>query len=700
MLSVVALTVDPSEAAAEQAAGDSSLAPFASLSPSARLDRAEAVHVAMYTVAKTYATLVAAGHISMFPRSSSAPEPSSSLDKARAWVSQTMHEQFLPLAVRRLGSSVPGLQLTSLRVLMKLIAVESEEAAAKHPHGRWIWSDRLFRKLVRGLLSVDQVNAPTVLSIFRDDYYALYDDVRYHTLRAVARACESEGQSMAPESDFIANAYWLLAATSAMPPPKAPPNASQRIQEAAKAAAKSWKPQLLVVDPNQEDGGKQRDDDDRDDADQDTDDYWASSDDEAPEPDQTATKMRLNDSLQKAASAVKRTTARATKKKNSARAAHTGSAAMGSIKNHRTMFASAWLAFLRLRLPAPLYRAVLADLDSSIMPHLPHPPTLADFLGDSYALGGVTAVLALSSLWTLMSAYGLDVPDFYPRLYALLQPNLLYAKHRPRLFKLLALFLRSPNLPVHTIAAFVKRMTRLALTGPPGGALAILPLVYNMLQMHPATLVLIHRESGPAESPLANVLDTSMLKGVVSVGGAPAAAATAASGTATASSSTKELLSASRGAAKTLSSVLESKKALKLQTAVAALAKADVFDAKTDDPAAARALDSSLWELTALLNHYTPSVARLARVFSGDLRKRAYDLKEMAAWSYPALMEAESNRKASSFPLAVRRPVALVALDAAEAVAGQQRVGGTENGAQAAPAISQAEELLFSSIYA
>ena len=65
-------------------------------------------------------------------------------------------------------------------------------------------------------------------------------------------------------------------------------------------------------------------------------------------------------------------------------------------------------------------------------------------------------------------------------------------------------------------------------------------------------------------------------------------------------------------------------------------------------PAAARALDSSLWELTALATHYYAPVAYLARVFlRGPLARQDYDIAGgYAANVYAALVKAELGRTA------------------------------------------------------
>lgn len=59
----------------------------------------------------------------------------------------------------------------------------------------------------------------------------------------------------------------------------------------------------------------------------------------------------------------------------------------------------------------------------------------SDFLTRSYDVGGVVSVMALSSLFVLMTQYGLEYPNFYEKLYALLVPSIFMAKHRARFFQ-------------------------------------------------------------------------------------------------------------------------------------------------------------------------------------------------------------------------------------------------------------------------
>lgn len=51
----------------------------------------------------------------------------------------------------------------------------------------------------------------------------------------------------------------------------------------------------------------------------------------------------------------------------------------------------------------------------------------------------------------------------------------------------------SSHLPVYLVAAFAKRLSRLALTAVPAALLMVIPFICNLIRCHPACRVLIHR---------------------------------------------------------------------------------------------------------------------------------------------------------------------------------------------------------------
>jgi len=89
----------------------------------------------------------------------------------------------------------------------------------------------------------------------------------------------------------------------------------------------------------------------------------------------------------------------------------------------------------------------------------------------------------------------------------------------------------------------------------------------------------------------------------------------------------------------------------------------DKFDAKTNDPKAARALESSLWELFALRKHYYPPVATLAHsVGKEDASTPMHDLEDFLRHTYKSLFDQDKkrlNNKRKKIPLAFKEPTSL-----------------------------------------
>lgn len=130
---------------------------------------------------------------------------------------------------------------------------------------------------------------------------------------------------------------------------------------------------------------------------------------------------------------------------------------------------------------------------------LRRPEILMDFFTDSLNMGDLAlAVPALQGLFHLITTRNLDYPSFYPRLYALLDKDLLHSKYRSRLLRHLDVFLSPTNhLPATTVASFIKRLSRLCLFAPPSAIVAVIPFIYNLLKTFPMTTFMIHRPAHP-----------------------------------------------------------------------------------------------------------------------------------------------------------------------------------------------------------
>ncbi|ESN95922.1 hypothetical protein HELRODRAFT_114519 [Helobdella robusta] len=171
------------------------------------------------------------------------------------------------------------------------------------------------------------------------------------------------------------------------------------------------------------------------------------------------------------------------------------------VKEHKKLFTNLWIRFLNMDLQKSLYKAVLVVLHDSVMPHMTSPLLLTDFLIHSYNAGGSTSLLALNGLFILMTSYNLDYPDFYGKLYTLLEPSVFHMQYRARFMYLLDLFLYSTHLSANIVGAFIKKLSRLSLTAPTPALLSIVTLVTNLLIRHPNCQTLIHTKPAKLNGP-------------------------------------------------------------------------------------------------------------------------------------------------------------------------------------------------------
>nr|CAG4636963.1 EOG090X04ZD [Ceriodaphnia reticulata]SVE72901.1 EOG090X04ZD [Ceriodaphnia reticulata] len=155
-------------------------------------------------------------------------------------------------------------------------------------------------------------------------------------------------------------------------------------------------------------------------------------------------------------------------------------------------FSAIWQQLLKHPLTPGLYKRVLVLLPDKVLPYLEKPLLLTDFLMESYRIGGAVSILALHGVFLLMQNYNLEYPDFYTKLYALLEPSVLFVKYRARFFYLLDLFMTSTHVPEYIAAAFAKRLSRLALVAPPNVLILLLHFVGNLLIRHRGLVRLTH----------------------------------------------------------------------------------------------------------------------------------------------------------------------------------------------------------------
>ncbi|KAL2142273.1 hypothetical protein VTI28DRAFT_1410 [Corynascus sepedonium] len=258
-----------------------------------------------------------------------------------------------------------------------------------------------------------------------------------------------------------------------------------------------------------------------------------------------------------------------------------------SLSQHKKQAQEAWLALMHLGLSKEQRKKVLEAMATSIAPWFTQPELLMDFLTDCYNSGGSISLLALSGVFYLIQERNLDYPEFFTKLYSLLDADILHSKHRSRFFRLLDTFLGSSHLPAVLVASFIKRLARLALNAPPSAIVAIVPWFYNLFKKHPLTTFMMHRV--PRSKEERDLLESEGLE--------------------------------------------------------------DPFLPEEKDPMETRAIDSCLWEIVQLQSHYHPNVATIAKIISEQFTKQAYSLEDFLDHSYGSLLEAEMSKEVKKPPV-------------------------------------------------
>ncbi|GAV04063.1 hypothetical protein RvY_14401 [Ramazzottius varieornatus] len=159
----------------------------------------------------------------------------------------------------------------------------------------------------------------------------------------------------------------------------------------------------------------------------------------------------------------------------------------------RTNLSHVVAEFLRLKFTRRVYVKTLLHLHDRILPKVNKPLMLADFLVSSFRMGGLISLLSLNGLFVLMQKHHLDFPQFYEHFYSLLTVNVLHAKYRARFFHLADTFMGSSHIPLYTVAAVAKRLSRLSLYAPAESLPLLLTFTMNLVLRHPGLLALLNR---------------------------------------------------------------------------------------------------------------------------------------------------------------------------------------------------------------
>lgn len=77
----------------------------------------------------------------------------------------------------------------------------------------------------------------------------------------------------------------------------------------------------------------------------------------------------------------------------------------------------------------------------------------------------------------------------------------------------------------------------------------------------------------------------------------------------------------------------------------------DPFDPAETDPSKTGAIDSSLWELHTLQDHYNPTVSQICKIVSEQFTKQQYNLDDFLDHGYVTLLESELKKDGKKEPV-------------------------------------------------
>ncbi|BGP15787.1 hypothetical protein JCM10213_005731 [Rhodosporidiobolus nylandii] len=536
------------------------LSPAAGASAKERERNRQDVHTALHTLKGVFETLIKQGRLHGVLKNAKRvrvdtaegrkeiAKEDESVQKVKAWLKERFDE-YLSRTAQVVGGHWDGsVRLSALNALMSLVRSESLFLTSLHPQKQARFAQTTFVYVVRAILlpPTEDGALPEDVSEEWKKWWDRCDDVRYYFLKEAANILSSYARSSTSKTappplpaHLIPNAITVLESLTTMPTASSELNEWFCATPSAKLAGGNSKKR------------KAEDDDPR--ADGSTGIFDSSSEEESePETVKALTSAQRKKSLP----------------------------ALLSLVAHRRAFQDAWLAILALPIREEDSKRVLVMLHRQVLPHMTEPRRLMDWLVDCADVGGTVGILALNGLFTLMTKHGLEYPDFYTKLYSLLDRSVLHVRYRPRFFRLLDIFMSSSHLPATLVASFVKRLARLALSASPAAIVTVVPFIYNLLKRHPACMPLIHRSTEGDD------YDWSK----------------------------------------------------------------DPFNNLSADPTDTGALDSSLWELAALQQHYLASVSGLAKVFSEVMNKQSYAMEDFLDHSYATLLQTEFTRRLTRAP--------------------------------------------------
>ncbi|KAF9934147.1 hypothetical protein BGZ65_003868, partial [Modicella reniformis] len=442
-------------------------------------DSSKVIHAAIHALFRVFSPMLSRGELQKPKKTTTATLALEEQDKKKMTVALWLRDnyiQYLQRTCEILNMPEAGLQIPALKILMDLLKLESSHLTLLS--GGHHFANDLYYRIVYALLNCINMSQH-LLSEFVEKYFGLNDDLRFYFLKNTATiinaalGTQTRKDVKGPQSKkqktnnrtppeklllLLENSFAIMETLKTMP-------------TAAKELDEFW---TGHPDPN----GTKKDY---------TGDNFGFSDSEQDESVEDLTKDTTSKRPIKVHPLLR-------------------------LHNHQRVFSDCWIAILKLPFTTMIYKKTLLIVHKRIIPHLPRPTVLMDFLTDSYNSGGAISLLALKGLFVLITEHNLDYPDFFKKLYKLFDRNLMHAKYRARFFSQVDIFLSSPLLPAQLVAAFIKRMARLGLSSPPASIVIIIPFIYNLLKRHPTCMQMIHTKAVSEKNDLYNHTEEDPMK--------------------------------------------------------------------------------------------------------------------------------------------------------------------------------------------
>ncbi|KAI1319755.1 hypothetical protein EDD11_003140, partial [Mortierella claussenii] len=360
------------------------------------------IHAAMHALFRVFSPMLSRGELQR-PKKASAEDNKATVT---LWLRDN-YVKYLSRTCDILNMPEAGLQVPALKILLDLVKLESTYLSSLS--GTHHFANDLYHRIVESLLNCTNMSQP-LLNEFTEKYFGYYDDLRFYFLKdaaaiiTAALGTPSKKDNKAPQNKrqktsglaspeklslLLENSFAIMETLKSMP-------------TEAKELDEFWT-------GNPDLNGDKKD-------------YIGDGFGFSDEEDDEAVEDLTKDS---SIPPVKR---------------HP----LLTLFNHKRVFSDCWIAILRLPFTTVIYKKTLLIVHKRIIPHLPRPTVLMDFLTDSYNAGGAISLLALKGLFVLITEHNLDYPDFFKKLYMLFDRNLMHVKYRARFFSQVDIFLSSP----------------------------------------------------------------------------------------------------------------------------------------------------------------------------------------------------------------------------------------------------------------